>query len=219
MKKLLSIAVALLSAGLLARGEGVAAGLKIGTLGPGIEAVGFLTSNLNLRVAGNYISLNINGGVDDIDYDADLRLASLEALLDFHPFENGFRITGGLVLNNNEMELKGTTSDPTIDIGDQTYPTASVGELIGKATFDEFVPYVGLGYGNAVADDVNFTFSFDLGVVFMGTPDVTLKSTGALNGDPAFQNELRKEEDDAQDFADGIKIYPVLSFGVCYYFW
>ena len=140
-------------------------------------------------------------------------------MLDFHPFENGFRITGGLVLNNNEMELRGSTSDPTIDIGDQTYPTASVGELVGKATFDEFVPYVGIGYGNAVADDVNFTFSFDLGVLFMGTPDVTLKSTGALKDDPAFQNELRKEEDDAQDFADGIKIYPVLSFGVCYYFW
>jgi hypothetical protein len=53
----------------------------------------------------------------------------------------------------------------------------------------------------------------------MGSADVTLDATGPLANDPAFQNELRKEEDDAQEVADDIKIYPVLSFGVCYYFW
>lgn len=219
MKKLISIVAVIACAGLSARAEGVAAGVKIGTLGPGVEAVGYLTENLNLRLAGNYISLNLDGSVDDINYDADLRLASLEALLDFHPFENGFRITGGVVLNNNEIELKGSSDNETIDIGDATYPSSAVGELVGKATFDEVVPYLGLGFGNAVADDVNFTFSFDIGILFMGSADVTLDATGSLADDPAFQSELSKEEDDAQDIADDIKIYPVLSFGVCYYFW
>lgn len=219
MKKLLAGLAALTLAAGVVRAEGVAAGLKIGTLGPGVEAVAYLTPNLNLRGAFNYIGFSFDGQVDEIDYEADFKLSSFEALLDFHPFENGFRITAGAVFNDSEANLTGTTDDATIDIGDASYPTASVGALVGSAKYDHVSPYIGIGFGNAVADNVDFTFSFDLGVMFQAEPDVSLSATGPIKDDPLFQAELAKEEDDARDFADKLKIYPVLSFGVCYYFW
>lgn len=220
MKKIAYVLLAtLMGAAVSVRAEGVAAGLKIGTLGPGVEAVAYLTPKLNLRGAFNYIGFSFDGSVEGIDYEADFDLSSFEALLDIHPFENGFRITGGAVFNDSKADLTGTTDDDTIDIGDEEYPTAAVGSLVGTAKYDHIAPYIGIGYGNAVADNVDLTFSFDLGVMFQFEPDISLEATGPIKDNPAFQTELAKEEDDAQDFADKLKIYPVLSFGICYYFW
>ena len=219
MKRILISILALAAAASSARAEGVAAGLKIGTLGPGVEAVAYLAPKLNLRGAFNYINFSFDGSVEGIDYEADFDLSSFEALMDFHPFENGFRITAGAVFNENKADLTGTTDDDTIEIGDTDFPTAAVGELVGSAEYDNIAPYIGIGYGNAVADNVDFTFSFDLGVMFQSEPEVSLSATGPIRNDPTFQAELAKEEGDAQDFADKLKIYPVLSFGICYYFW
>ncbi len=99
------------------------------------------------------------------------------------------------------------------------YTPEQIGTLSGDATFDEFAPYVGIGFGNAVADDVDLSFSFDLGLIFQGTPDVKLRSDGTAAGNPVFVADLQDEEDDLQDDADKFKIYPVLSFGISYCFW
>ena len=46
-----------------------------------------------------------------------------------------------------------------------------------------------------------------------------LTATGPISHDPQFQEDLKHEEQDAQDFAENIKFYPVISFGICYQFW
>lgn len=210
----------LLGAATSSRASGLALGPKIGTLGPGLELTGYLTDNLNFRIAGNYVAFSITGEEDDIEYDGDVRFASVLGLLDWFPADNNFRITAGVTLNNNEIEMTGDTSEPT-EINDTEYTPAQIGRLTGDATFDEVVPYFGIGFGNPLWDESeqSWSFMFDLGVIFQGTADVELEADGTLANDPSFQADLQEEEDDAQDFADDIKIYPVLSFGVTYYFW
>ena len=220
MKKIIIASLSsILFAATGARAEGVAAGLRIGTLGPGAEAVGFLTSNLNLRVTGNYVAFGFYGRVDTVNYDAHVRMSSLQGLLDWHPSDGNFRITGGVVLNNNKVRINGTPTDPTAKIGDNSYPSDAVGTLHGEASFDMWDPYLGIGYGNAVADDTDLSFSFDIGVMYQGDPGISLSSNGAAAGDPAFQADLAKERQKVQNFANKIKFYPVISFGICYYFW
>ena len=214
------VAAALTLAGATARAEGVAAGLKIGTLGPGVEVVGYLNEYLNLRLAGNYLNWSFEGDAGDVTYDTDLHFGTAAGLLDLHPFKNGFRITGGFIFNENEFKMDGQVDDET-EIGDMTFTPEQIGTLSGTAEFpDKWAPYLGLGFGTAVQDDTTFSFSFDIGVMFQGSADVSLSSSGGTLSDNAiFLHELAKEEEEAQDIADDFKIYPVLSFGICYYFW
>ena len=197
---------------------GLALGLKVGTLGPGVELTGYLIEDLNIRGGFNYLPYSYEFEEDGINYDADLTMQTGLILLDWHMFGNNFRFSAGVVINDNELEATGDTSEPE-EIGSNLYTPSEVGTIKGTATFDQVAPYVGIGYGNAVADDVSLSFIFDLGVIFQGTPDIEISSDGSLANDPQFQEDLKEEEQDIQDEADAFKIYPVLAFGIAYYFW
>ena len=197
---------------------GVSAGLDVGTLGPGVSASGYLNDQLNLRVGLHYLKFGYDGEESDVEYDADLELNTLMTVVDWHPFTNQFRITAGIVFNNNEVTLDGTPNQ-TATIGDTVYSSEQIGTLHGDATFNHLSPYLGIGYGNPVRDGASLSFMFDIGVLFQGSPDISLSADGTASGDPGFESDLQSEEDDAQDVADKFKVYPVISFGIAYYFW
>ena len=46
----------------------------------------------------------LRGLGDDVYYDINLGSSSMSALLDWHPFNSGFRTTGGLVINSDGGE-------------------------------------------------------------------------------------------------------------------
>jgi len=220
MKKLLivlAVAVLSLSLPLTASAQGIALGAKIGTLGPGLDLTVSLVDRLNLRVNGNYLKISAETTQSDIDYDADLTLGSALAMLDWHPFGNNFRISAGAVYNGNELGLEATPTD-SVEIGDTEYTPAQIGTLTGDATFDKFGPYIGIGFGNAVKEDMALTFVFDLGVVFHGSPEINLDADGPVAGIPSFQADLADEEQQVEDDISAFKIYPVLAFGVSYHF-
>ncbi|MCP3901119.1 MAG: hypothetical protein GY707_15550, partial [Desulfobacteraceae bacterium] len=90
LKKIIAVPIFLLMFfGSTAYASGVALGIKIGTLGGGIEMEKPLTDTLTGRIGLNYLSYSYEGTEDDIDYDFDLNLKTLGAMLDWHPFENG----------------------------------------------------------------------------------------------------------------------------------
>ena len=85
--------------------------------------------------------------------------------------------------------------------------------------FNNWAPYIGLGYGNAVLDaDKTWGFVFDIGIMWQGSPSVALSANGTLKDDPIFQQDLAMEKNDVQGDADVFRIYPVLSFGISYQF-
>ena len=191
---------------------------KIGTLGPGLEATIGITEWLNLRAGGYYFRVRHGGTVRDVEFDFDVKLASVPLLADWHPFENEFRISGGVVYNRNMADLDGTPNKITT-IGDNDYTPEEIGELSGSVRFNNLAPYIGLGYGNAVLDaDKTWGFVFDIGIMWQGSPSVALSSNGTKAGDSTFQQDLAMEENDIQDDADVFRIYPVLSFGISYQF-
>ena len=192
--------------------------VKIGTLGPGLEAAIGIVEWLNLRAGGNYFRVRHGGSVSDVEYDFDVKLASVPLLADLHPFKNEFRITGGVIYNRNMADLDGTPNKIT-KIGDIEYTPEQIGELSGSVRFNNWAPYIGLGYGNAVLDaDKTWGFVFDIGVMWQGSPSIALSANGTLADNPIFQQNLAKQENDIQDDADVFRIYPVLSFGISYQF-
>jgi len=196
--------------------QGVAAGMKIGTLGPGAELTVDLIPQLNLRVNANYLKYSYDREIDDIDWEIELDFSSFLLMLDWHPFENDFRLTGGVIRNDSETTLNGTPNE-NVEIGNNTYPPELVGTLSGKLTFADLAPYIGVGIGNAVDKDTSLSFIFDLGLIFQ-TLDVELAASGPVKYLPQFQDDLRKEEEDIQDDLDGLKVYPVLAIGLAYHF-
>ena len=213
-----AVAILALSSGSMAKAEGLAVGAKVGTLGTGVELTGYALERLNLRFGLNYLTFDYSSEIDDIEYDMTPRFASAMALADWHAFGNNFRITAGVAVNQNEVKIKATPTENET-IGDNEYTPEQIGTLKGKAEYDNLAPYFGVGFGNAVKEDTTWTFSFDLGLIFQSTPSISLSSSGPYAHDPQFEADLESEEDEIQDEVDSWSIYPVLSFGVAYYFW
>jgi hypothetical protein len=138
-------------------------------------------------------------------------------LLDWHAFDNGFRFTAGALANNNEITAESKISGATVEVGDSVFTSDQVGRLEGDISFDSLAPYLGIGWGRAVADGLSV--SFDLGVVFQGEPEVNLQSVGgSFSDNPLLIAEVEREEQELQDDADEFDLYPVISLGLSYRF-
>ena len=190
-------------------------GVKIGTLGLGGDVTIGLHPRLNLRGNANHLDLSTERDIDDISYDLNLDYESFAALLDWHPFANGFRLTGGVVFDDGNVTLDAESSEPQT-IGGRTYTPAEMGTLTGTLDFDDTAVYAGLGFGQPFHAG-RWSMIFDLGVVFQSY-EVTLTADGALADNPQFQQDLREEEQDIKDDVDDFEIYPVIAFGVAYRF-
>jgi len=198
--------------------------VKGGTLGVGGELTVGLSEMLNVRVGGNYFTYTFDNVADDregvvteideLDLEVDLQSVSL--LLDLHPWNTPFRITGGVIFHNNEFAVT-TDYAQRVEVGDRVY---TVDNIRGTLTFEnEVAPYIGIGYGNVVSEDSRWHLALDIGIMFHGDPQVDLSATA---NDPLLQSvldwdieqEIVEAEADTEDFT----MYPVVSVGLSYRF-
>lgn len=196
----------------------VAVAAKASSLGLGAELTAGITQTINGRIGFNAFEYDYDGTEGDVEYEFTLNLFSVSALLDWHPFDSGFRITGGALYNGNDVDAEGKPTNGSYKIGDETYTAEDVGTLTANFDVDDVAPYIGIGWGNAVSKDKRWSFVFDLGVIYQGSPEVTLSANGTLANDPTFSAELEKERRELEDDLDSYKYYPVIAFGVSYKF-
>lgn len=198
----------------------VALGLKAGTLGAGVEFTIEAADQINFRLGGNYFKLNREVNVEGNDYDLDLKLNSFTALADWFVADSAFRITGGVMINKNGLNGTALPSN-TYEIDGTLYTGAEVGVLAADVNFKTLAPYIGIGWGNPLSDDSNWSFSADVGIVFSGKPMLDITSTGGTLSDNAML--LNNIEQAEQSFKDTdeinyLKYYPVISLGINYRF-
>jgi hypothetical protein len=188
--------------------------VRASTLGIGGELSFRAARNLGIRLGGNYLQFSRDATVENIDYRLTPHLENGTAILDFHPFGGSFHLSGGLLLNYNEGRMVATLNS-NIEIGDSTYTPQQVGSLNGSVSFKKTAPYLGLGF----AGRSRIAVLFDLGVGFTGRPAVELIGQTNLTGNAksAFDSNVAKEQQEAQDEIDSHKIlryHPVVSFGI-----
>ncbi len=189
---------------------------KAGTLGLGGELTTAISPNMNARIGINALDFDIDAELTDIEYEVGLDFASYSALIDWHVFDDSFRISGGIVSFDHKFSLDAKL-DEDIDIGGGSYTPDEIGTLTGSVEFDDLAPYVGIGWGDTLGRNKRWGFYTDLGVAFGSSPDVRLSATGA-GSVPGLEDDLAREEDDIQDKLDFLKYYPVLSVGLFYRF-
>lgn len=191
-----------------AAGDRVGIGVKAGTLGLGVDLTGRITNWFSVRASYNTADVSESDEVSDIEYDGDVALGAYGLLLDFHPFKNNFRLTAGYMRNRTGIDLTGLPTTDT-EIGDTTYTPAEIGTLTGKVTFEQDVPYFGIGYGSAAKGPRRFRFLFDLGVLDQGSGDVSLSSSTGLVQESDLEQEIQEIEEDIEDY----KLWPVIALG------
>ena len=209
-----------------ARGEVAVTG-KAGSLGGGVELTVGLAPQWNLRLGGNAFDYtDDHREVSGILYDATAHLRTGSALLDFHPGGGEFRLSAGAFYNDTRVD--GNSLVPAsgfYDLGGVPVPASQLGTLDGQIKFKPVVPYVGLGWGNAVGPGRRLRFAADLGAMFQGKGRVTLTPripAGSVLNDPiaraALQVLLDREEGEIENDVADYTVYPVVSIGISYRF-
>jgi hypothetical protein len=207
MKKILAVALLLLPA--VAQADG-SLGVRAGTVGLGLEFAYPISSSLGVRLIADGYKYSRKFTQDNIEYDGDVKLRTGSLLLDLFPFANNFRISAGGVYNGNKILL--TTPTESVTLGPNTY-TAS---LNGEVDFRKFAPYAGIGYGRPINSGLSVTF--DLGVMFQGTPTATLNGTCTGVNCATFQTDVKAQEASLNDKVKDFKYYPVATLGLAYTF-
>jgi len=198
-------------------GLGVFIGPRVGTLGVGLEAGYELNDFIKLRGNVNGINWNLdNTKVSGIKYDFDMNLLTAGMLLDIHPLGispigGSFRISAGAYYNGNSFDL---TSRPTqsVRIGDNNYTPGEVGRLDAEVDFNKFAPYLGLGWGTSPSL-LPIHFTLDLGILYQGSPQVSLSSPAA-GSTPGLAEDIKREERNMEDDLSSWTWYPVAMLGV-----
>ncbi|ATC93135.1 hypothetical protein [Pseudoalteromonas tunicata] len=230
--------VALLATSTSAEASPVGVSLKAGTLGAGAELDYRFNENFNLRLQANTFNYKDDFEEDDINYSGKIDLSTAGILLDWRPFSGTFRLTGGYYINNNEIKANAKdASNEGYELGDVTYFSDTANPLSLNANMElgnSSSGYLGLGWGNAT--DAGWMFSFELGVLFAGSPKIDLSASGSavvyIDGaanyfdvsdttNPLVQefnaNLITEKNNLEKDISD-FEFYPVITLGVGYRF-
>lgn len=190
---------------------------KLSTLGFGVEAAFPLAQSIDARIGYNGYKYNFDetstsNGLTT-NYNGDLKLSTVQLLADWHPWEGSFRLSGGVIFNNNKFEMTAQPSGTTVNIGGTPY-TVGAGQMVNATVdFNKTVPYLGIGWGRTPKNS-GLSFTSDIGIMFQGKPkgSVTTNIPGVAAAD------INRANTDLNDALDNFKLYPVISFGIGYTF-
>ncbi len=194
----------------------VTVGIRGSTLGAGLEVAVRPARMIGLRATGNFLTFTREEEVEGIPYELEPRLRSGGVNLDFYPFGRGLYLSGGLLLNGNEASAVAIIGE-TITIGNRTYSNTEIQALRGDLEWSRSVaPHAGLGFetGGRVG------IAFEAGVVFSGTPTVSLSGTTTLTGPERqlFDEAVAQEEAEVRVWIDDnrrwTKYHPVAALGL-----
>ena len=197
-------------------------GLDASTTGPGVVGDWRFADHFGARAGLNgFFGASIDVGnreIEGINYDTKLKLLSEPLAVDFYPWKaSSFRITVGILLNQNQVEGE-VPQDPVfgrtfITINGTSYDSASIGNLNMKLEQNPVAPYVSIGMNFHLDKQKHWSLGGELGVAYTGDPDVTM-STSIPGSVP--QQDLNGEAKQIEDAA--WKFYPIVRVSLNYSF-
>ena len=191
-------------------GQSFAVKVNAGSMGGGVEVVYQAHESANLRLGGNFFGLSYlyeSGTDEEFDLDSDFSLGMFSLLADWHPGKSQFRVTGGLLYNNNSISAA-LIPKQSYTVGGDKYTPDELGRLNADFSFNSLAPYLALGFGNPFSGS-RFGFNTDVGFVYQGAPKVSLSADGLLA--PSAEQGPQLQEN-----VSWAKFYPVLTFGLSY---
>ena len=199
-------------------------GAEAGTPGFGGSANWRFSDHFGARAGLSYFSYAETGvEIEGIKYNTDLRLMSEPLGVDIYPWKkSSFRITVGILLNQNELTGTGVPDqDGFLPINGTGYDVSinGIGDLNMKVKQLPVSPYISVGASYYFDKAKHWSLSGELGVAYTGSPDVALStSSGSESQDPELQGNLNVEAQQIESWAGKYKFFPILRIGVNYSF-
>ena len=204
-------------------------GLKMSTLGAGIEGAARLTSHSNLRAGFNMFIYGRPFDTDGITYHGGFYLRSAQVNYDWFPFRGGFHLSPGmLVYDGNRMSANISVPGGHIfSINRSSFRSDPKDPIRGNATitFWKVAPALLIGWGNLIPRKSHrFSIPFEFGIVFHGQPNLAFSLTGkacdpkshycsGIAADPTGQSYIASERAQINSDISSFKFYPVVSGG------
>lgn len=195
------------------------AGEAYGAVGfPGVMGGYAQTVNDRLVLRADYASLgthNKNGEREGINYKGKLKLGRVGLFADYFPGGNGFRLTGGLTVNDMSLKLRSNMpAGSTINVGGTNYIANGNEYLNADVKIPKVTPYVGIGWGHHRGEP-GWGFIADLGVS-IGKAKLDVDTNLASYG--VSQADIDREVKDLKDDVAKVRVVPQLSVGMSYRF-
>lgn len=213
MKKQLTI-VAVVAAALCSGAQAQDSYFGLGL--PGLYTLGYahpLNKSIGLR--GEYatgLSVSKDGIQDGVNVTGSFKASRLGAYADWFPMGGGFRLVGGLTVNDLKGDFNAvgtgisTINGKPVNMTGQTYNVT--------VKFPDTTPYIGIGYGHQKSDAKGFGFYADLGVM-IGTFSANTTTTLVTNG-LATQADVDAQTQKIRDSLGSLSALPSASLGVLY---
>jgi hypothetical protein len=209
-----------LSVPTLLSAQDIAVAGRAGTIGLGVEGAYGLGDRFTLRGGLGLTPIEIDGSslidvADEVEATLTLPKSWYNIGADLH-IAGGFRIGGGMLFKSGDPTLEGTLdATGTIEIDGVEYTGSDVASVTGILDSKNQAPYAIVGFGSPRGSGIGLFL--DVGVAFVGDPQVALSATGnsAIVESQEFQTRLRAEEQRIEDRAgEYLKLWPILNLGV-----
>lgn len=222
----------------------------VSAMGVNLQVATNLQRHLNLRATGNVFNYTVNNisasgsdGTDGFNLNAKVNMAAAGASLDYYPFPtHGLRLSPGVLFyNKNKISANAIQAGgDSFTLNDNTYYSATANPLnvtanLGLNTHQQAFTST-IGWGNMIPRrGGHWSFPFELGAAFTGTPDLKVNLAGSACLDQAqtecsdvsntknavgadVQSDLNTQVAKWKSDLDPLKVYPIFSFGVAYAF-
>ena len=211
-KSILILSTALLltvPAAVSAQGFGIAG--RAGTLGLGGELALGLTNAFVIRGGAGLMPFEPSTSIEDIDVTLILP-EWYNVGVDLY-LGGSFRIGGGILFKSDDPRVEGNFT-ASQDIGGRPFTPAELGTLTGVLGSKSSAPYALIGFGNHISPGVGLFL--DLGVAFLGDPDISLDAVGGTFSDRAeLDSRLDAEALDWEESAGSyLNYWPILNLGL-----
>ena len=205
-------------------------GVKLSSLGLGVEAAVRVSVRSNLRAGFNVLGFSHTFTKDGIAYDGHLNFKTFEAHYDFFPWAGGFHLSPGLLVYTADP-IKANASvpgDKSFSLGGVTFYSdrSSPTTAQGRITFNRAAPTVTVGWGNLISrkEGSRFSVPFEIGIAFQGSPNTTLAFGGnvctspgvncsSAQANPEVQRNIVSEQRKINNSLSFLKVYPIISSG------
>jgi hypothetical protein len=188
----------------------------VSTMGGGLEIATPLTESYTARLGFNAFSLSANENSGDLALSGDLKLSSVTALVDWRPWQGVTHLTAGVIFNNNKLEMTGITGAQTYTFNGVNYTSTGGDTMTTSVGFNKVAPYLGIGWSGQPKKQ-GFSFSTDIGILFQGSPQAVVTTTGNWGGANTAQLAADSQSQINSDLSN-FKYYPVISVGIGYTF-
>jgi hypothetical protein len=191
----------------------------VSTIGVG-ATVGFHDPHalLGLRVGANFFRIGFNFEQTEAHSRAQANFQNESLLADVYPFHGNFRLTAGVVFNQNSANYSSTPEVTGALLGfiSDSHYHGVIGNVHGPISFNPVAPYLGVGYEYHAGP--HWSVSADAGAMYQGNGRIQLIPTGLLAAMPDWRDRILANGYKADKMISKMSYYPVVSFQVGYRF-